>query len=237
MVEAKDAEPTLDPCVYEGATVAALFNGQAGDTLTQKPYLPTSSCKYKGYAGNTRIDLTIAFKGDPLDPPNNLDPDYALIDGFGTDVYVKDMSRTAGYGSSSRAYQIARPGGQIRVDLNSDRRNFSCGHSRDDTEQPHCADELNDRRAQGLLRMPLGLPRVRKVPVGPQAGLGRPVSAANIARLQTRAASPPTMKTLTNTLVGHSMDIFRPSSDTKRMTIGTRLVTNLLPIFGLNASI
>ena len=117
VVEARDAEPTLDPCVYEGATIVALFNGQAGDTFTQKPYLPTSSCTYKGSAGNTRIELKIAFNGDPLDPPGNMDPEYALIDGFGTDVYVKDMSRTAGYGSASRAYQIARPGGQIRVDM------------------------------------------------------------------------------------------------------------------------
>ena len=55
VVESRDAEPTLDPCVYEGATIVALFNGQAGDTFTQKPYLPTSSCTYKGSAGNTRI--------------------------------------------------------------------------------------------------------------------------------------------------------------------------------------
>ncbi|MGB5398079.1 MAG: hypothetical protein WBN96_13090 [Gammaproteobacteria bacterium] len=117
VVEARDAEPTLDPCVYEGASVAVLFNGQTGEAFTQKPYLPASTCRYAGYAGNTRIDLSIAFKGDPLDPPDKLDPAYTRIDGFGTDVYMKDMSRSAGYGSSSRAYQIARPGGQIRVDL------------------------------------------------------------------------------------------------------------------------
>ena len=124
VVEAKDAEPTLDPCVYQEATVVALFNGQAGDALTQTPHLPTSSCSYKGYAGNTRIDLTVAFKGDPLDPPNKMDPDYALIDGFGADVYMKDVSRTAGYGSSSRFYQIARPGGQIRVNLTLSEETF-----------------------------------------------------------------------------------------------------------------
>ncbi len=38
-----------------------------------------------------------------------------LIDKFGADVYVKDMS--PGYGSSARAYEIERPGGQILVDL------------------------------------------------------------------------------------------------------------------------
>jgi hypothetical protein len=117
VAETSDAEPTLDPCVYEGATIVALFNGQSGDTLAQEPYLPGSSCKYTGYAGNTRINLTIGFKGDLLDPPSLMDPDYEMIDGFGADVYAKDMSRTAGYGSSSRAYQIARPKGQIRVDL------------------------------------------------------------------------------------------------------------------------
>lgn len=117
VVAAGAAEPTLDPCVYGGATLAALFAGQPGDELTQKPSLAISTCRYEGYAGNTRIDLTVAFKGDPLDPPNRMDTDYALVDGFGADVYVKDMSRSAGYGSSSRAYQIARPGGQIRVDL------------------------------------------------------------------------------------------------------------------------
>ncbi len=124
VAEAGDAEPTLDPCVFEGATVAALFNGQPSDTLESQPHLPTSSCKYSGYAGNTRVELTVAFKGDPLDPPNKLDPKYTQIDGFGTDVYMKDMARTAGIGSSSRAYQIARPGGQIRVDLTVSEETF-----------------------------------------------------------------------------------------------------------------
>ncbi len=118
VAEAKDAEPTLDPCVYQEAAVLALFNGQAGDTLTPQAHLPTSSCKYQGYAGNTRISLSIGFGGDPLDPPNNMDPEYALVDGFGADVYMKDVSRAAGFGSSGRAYQIARPSGKIRVDLN-----------------------------------------------------------------------------------------------------------------------
>ena len=117
LAEAKDAEPTLDPCVYEDATVAALFSGKPAETFTQKPHLPTSSCSYSGSVGNTRIDLTIRFSGDPLVPPTGLDPKYALIDKFGADVYVKDVSRTAGYGSSARAYQISRPSGQIRVDL------------------------------------------------------------------------------------------------------------------------
>ncbi len=124
VVEAKDAEPTLDPCVYQEATVVALFNGQPGDTLAPEPYLPTSSCKYKGYAGNTRVELSIGFSGDPLTPPNKFDPDYTLVDGFGTDVYMKDTSRTAGYGTSRRVYQIARPGGQIRVDLTVSEENF-----------------------------------------------------------------------------------------------------------------
>ena len=117
VVEAKDVVPALDPCVYKEATVAALFNGQAGDTLAQKPNLISSSCNYKGYVGNTRVELTIGFNGDPLDPPNSMDPEYALIGDFGTDVYMKDTSRTAGYDSSRRVYQIARPGGKIRVDL------------------------------------------------------------------------------------------------------------------------
>ncbi len=124
VVEVKDAEPTLNPCVYPENVVVTLFNGQPGDTLTQKPYLPTSSCSYKGHAGNVRIDLSIGFNGDPLVPPVNMDPDYALIGNFGTDVYMKDTSRTAGYGSSSRVYQIARPGGQIRVDLKVTEESF-----------------------------------------------------------------------------------------------------------------
>lgn len=125
VAEARDAEPTLDPCVYEGATIVALFNGNAGDTLKSEPYQPGSSCKYKGYIrGTYRLNLSIAFKGDPLDPPNKMDPDYALIDGFGADVYAKDMAISAGYGSSARAYLIARPGGQIRVDLNVGEESF-----------------------------------------------------------------------------------------------------------------
>lgn len=117
VVAMSDAEPTLDPCVYTEDVVVALFGGQPGDAITQQPNLPTSSCNYKGYAGDTRIDLTIGFNGDPLDPPNNMDPEYALLDNIGADVYVKDTSRTAGYGSSRRTYQIARPGGHIRIDM------------------------------------------------------------------------------------------------------------------------
>jgi hypothetical protein len=116
-IVAASAEPTLDPCVYEGATIAALFGGTAGEALTQKPYLPGSSCKYSGIVGEAGIELTITFSGDPLSPPNSTDPNYALTDKFGADVYVKDMARTGGYGSTARAYQIARPSGQIRIDL------------------------------------------------------------------------------------------------------------------------
>ena len=117
VVEVKDVEPTLDPCVYDGATVAALFGGTAGEALTQKPYVPGSSCKYSGFAGNTALELTIRFGGDPLVPPSNLDPEFVLTDEFGPNVYVKDMAARAGYGSTARAYEIERPGGQIRVDL------------------------------------------------------------------------------------------------------------------------
>ena len=115
VVEVKDAEPTLNPCVYPENVVVTLFNGQPGDTLTQKPYLPTSSCSYKGHAGNVRIDLSIGFNGDPLVPPVKMDPDYALIGNFGTDAYMKDTSRTSGYGSSSRVYQIANSCANIRL--------------------------------------------------------------------------------------------------------------------------
>ncbi len=111
IVEVKDAEPTLDPCVYDGATIVALFSGKTGETFEQRPNLPTSSCNYSGYVGNTLIDLTIGFSGDPLDPPNRFDPEYVLVGKFGADVYVKDMSRGA------HAYEIERPGGQIRIDL------------------------------------------------------------------------------------------------------------------------
>jgi hypothetical protein len=114
---AEKKEPTLDPCVYEGATIAALFGGTVSEALTQKPYQPGSSCKYSGIVGETGIELTVTFSGDPLSPPNETDPDYTLIDNFSAEVYVKDMARTGGYGSTARAYQIARPSGQIRIDL------------------------------------------------------------------------------------------------------------------------
>ncbi|MEZ5488762.1 MAG: hypothetical protein R3F50_00385 [Gammaproteobacteria bacterium] len=116
-IVAASAEPTLDPCVYDGATIAALFGGTAAEALTQNPSLPNSSCKYSGIVGEAGIEMTLTFAGDPLSPPNSLDPDYALSDNFSADVYVKDMSRTGGYGSTARAYQIARPSGQIRIDL------------------------------------------------------------------------------------------------------------------------
>lgn len=127
VVETANAEPTLDPCVYEIATIVALFNGQADETLSQKSYVPGSSCTYRGYVGNTRVDLTVGFKGDPLEPPNNMDPDYVLIDGFDADVYVKDLSQTAGFNSSMRAYEVARPSGQFRVDLKVKQETFPEG--------------------------------------------------------------------------------------------------------------
>jgi len=116
-VVAAPAEPTLDPCVYDGATIAALFGGTAAEPLTQSPSPPGSSCKYAGIVGAAGIELTIAFSGDPLPPAVTTDPDYTLSNQFSTEVYVKDMTRTGGYGSTARAYQIARPGGQIRMDL------------------------------------------------------------------------------------------------------------------------
>ena len=42
---AKKMEPTLESCVYDGATIAGLFGGRAGEALTQKPNLPGSSCQ------------------------------------------------------------------------------------------------------------------------------------------------------------------------------------------------
>lgn len=124
VVEAKDAVPTLDPCVYQQATVVSLFNGQAADVLTQEPYLPGSSCSYKGSVSNRHVSFTVRFSADPLDPPNGMDPEYVLIDGFGADVYMKDTSQTAGT-RTRRVYQIARPAGNIRVDLTMSEERFS----------------------------------------------------------------------------------------------------------------
>lgn len=124
VVEVRDAEPTLDPCVYEEATVVALFGGKADYAVTQKAHLPTSNCTYNGSVGNWRVELSINFGGDPLDPPNGMDPEYALIDGFGADVYMKDASQTAGYMSTARFYQIARPSGKIMVYLKVREENF-----------------------------------------------------------------------------------------------------------------
>lgn len=122
--EASVPEPTLDACVYPEAVIVALFGGTAGDALTQEPNMPTSSCRYQGSAGRTRIEFTMTFGGDPLVPPDNMDPEYTLIDSFGADVYMKDTSSTAGYKRSRRVYQIARPGGRIRLDLTVSEEDF-----------------------------------------------------------------------------------------------------------------
>lgn len=114
---AEKMEPTLDPCVYDGATIAALFNATAGEALTPNSNLPRSSCKYSGIVGETGIEITIRFSGDPLDPPNKTDAAYLLIDQFDAEVYEKDTTRVGGYGSTARVYQIARPNGQIHIDL------------------------------------------------------------------------------------------------------------------------
>lgn len=121
VAEARAAEPTLDPCVYEGAALVALFNGKADYELTQSAHMPTSACTYKSSSMRWRVELSINFSGDPLDPPNNMDPEYALIDGFGADVYRKDASRS---GSFAHFYQIARPGGQILVYLKAGKEKF-----------------------------------------------------------------------------------------------------------------
>jgi hypothetical protein len=113
IVAVQDAEPILDPCAYESATIAALFNQPEIDPLTREPSLPDSYCSYK----NGKMHLELTFSGDPLKPPNMFDPDYALIDGFGTDVYMKDVSEHAGYNSTARFYQIARPDGHIKIYL------------------------------------------------------------------------------------------------------------------------
>ena len=46
-----------------------------------------------------------------------MDPEDTLIGNSVADVYQKDMSPSAGFGHSARAYQIARPMGQLRLDL------------------------------------------------------------------------------------------------------------------------
>lgn len=124
VAETKAAEPTLDPCVYNGAALVTLLNGKADYELTQKAHMPSSNCTYNGSVGEWRVELSINFSGDPLDPPNNMDPEYALIDGFGADVYMKDVSRTAGYMSTARFYKIARPSGQIAVYLKVHEESF-----------------------------------------------------------------------------------------------------------------
>ena len=115
VVEIKDAEPTLDPCVYDEAAVVALFGGDANSAETAQAHMPTSSCKYRGTVGNGSVELSINFGGDPLDPPNRFDAEYLPVDGFDADVYMKDASRTAGYMSTARFYKIARPSGQIMI--------------------------------------------------------------------------------------------------------------------------
>lgn len=119
IAEVKDNKPTLDPCVYDAATIATLFGGTADDALASTPNLAGSSCKYAAIVGETGIEITMRFSGDPLDPPNTTDPAYMLIDKFSTDVYEKDTTPAGawGRGSTARTYQIARPGGQINIEL------------------------------------------------------------------------------------------------------------------------
>jgi len=84
IAEAHNEAASLNPCVYDGATIAALFGGAAGDSFNQTPSLPGSSCKYSGIAGETGVELTIKFGGHPKDPPNIADPEYVLSDKFGS---------------------------------------------------------------------------------------------------------------------------------------------------------
>ncbi len=115
--DVRSAEATLDPCVYDGVTLAALFGGASSDSLSGSPNITGSSCKYSGIIGDSGIELTIQFSGDPLVPPNTTEPEYELLKKFGADIYFENKPRTTSYGSSSRVYQIGRTKGRIRIDM------------------------------------------------------------------------------------------------------------------------
>lgn len=113
------AEATLDPCVYEGTTVAGLFGGTSSDSFSESPNIAGSfsSCKYSGIIGDAGIELTLRFSGDPLVEPISRDPEYEVLNRFGTDVYSKNKPSTTSYGSATLIYQVARPNGQIQIDV------------------------------------------------------------------------------------------------------------------------
>jgi len=111
------AEATLDPCVYEGTTVAGLFGGTSSDSLSETPNIAGSSCKYSGIIGDAGIELTLRFSGDPLIPPNSKDTEYEVLNRFGADVYSKNKPSTTSYGSATLTYQVARPNGKIQIDV------------------------------------------------------------------------------------------------------------------------
>ena len=116
-VESGNKGPTLDPCVYEVATIVALFNGPPDNAVKVVSNQAGSTCTYRGFAGSTRIALTVGFSGDPLVPRIDAGPEFVPIDGFGTDVYVYDQSDLVGERNSLHGYVVARPAGKFRLDL------------------------------------------------------------------------------------------------------------------------
>lgn len=111
--------PTLDPCVFDPATLTSLMGGTAGERMTARPSTSGSVCEYRGTLrqGLYRVTLALQFSADPLNEERIRFDDYQPAKGLGDNVYMVNWDLLEGPGNSSRGFRIGRPGGKIEMNL------------------------------------------------------------------------------------------------------------------------
>ncbi|MEQ8205838.1 MAG: hypothetical protein RIA65_06660 [Woeseia sp.] len=123
-IAAGNGEPTLDACVYDVETLAILFTGAPDNAIKVTANPANSGCSYRGYAGSTRVNLSIGFSGDPFEEQTDAGPDFVPLAGFASNVYVYDQSELVGERNSLHGYVIERPSGKFRLDLQVNNPDF-----------------------------------------------------------------------------------------------------------------
>lgn len=111
--------PTLDPCVFDSASLVALFGGSAGESFKATPDMSGSICQYKGTlrAGLYRVTMGLQFSGEPLTEAAGLRSGYVPAGALGDKVFTINRDELEGPGNSSRGYRLGRPAGQIEINL------------------------------------------------------------------------------------------------------------------------